>query len=105
MNTDTNSTFETFNNNSDGINELIEYNKELSKKQEVQKDKIELIREKEINLQKVNALLKTSNDRNSFKKKIILTLIALIFLLFVLSLSTYIYFVRDFKIERQNFIS
>ena len=99
MNTDTNSTFETFNNSED-INELIEYNKELSKKQEVQKDKIELIREKETNLQKVNALLKTSNDRNSFKKKIILTLIALIFLLFILSLSTYIYFVRDFKIEK-----
>ena len=99
MNIDANSTFETF-NNSDGINELIEYNKELLKKHEVQKDKIELIREKEINLQKVNALLKTSNDRNSFKKKIILTLVALIFLLFILSLSTYIYFIRNFKIEK-----
>ena len=79
------------------IDQIIEYNKELSKKQELQKDKIELIKEKELNLQKVNALLKSSNDRNSFKKKIILTLVALIFLLFILSISTYIYFIRDFK--------
>ena len=76
---------------------LIEYNQLLTEKQKVQKDKIELIKQKEENLNKVSASLKSGNDRNSFKKKIIYTLIALIFFLFILSLSTYIYFVRDFK--------
>ena len=92
MNADTQ--LESFTNPTETI---IEYNKVLSDKQKVQKDKIELIKEKENNLQKINALLNSSNDRNNFKKKIIYSLIAAIFLFFILSLSTYIYFVRDFK--------
>tara|TARA_B110000483_G_C18197194_1_gene543544 strand:+ start:612 stop:1997 length:1386 start_codon:yes stop_codon:yes gene_type:complete len=94
-----NANFENF-TNQNKIDELINYNKELSEKQKVQKDKINLIKEKESSLEKTNELLKTSTDRNNFKKKIIYTLIALIFLLFILSLSTYIYFIRDFKVNK-----
>ena len=92
-----NSQIESFTNPTDSI---IEYNKALSEKQKVQQDKLELIKEKEANLIKVNASLKSSNDRNNFKKKIIYTLVALIFFLFLLCLSTYIYFVRDFKVNK-----
>jgi lipopolysaccharide export LptBFGC system permease protein LptF len=88
---------ETMDNNIDSI---IKYNQELTEKQKVQKDKIELIKDKEANLIKVNSLLKSSNDRNNFKRKIIYTLVAFILLLFVLCLSTYIYFVRDFKPDK-----
>lgn len=98
MNTN-NNIIEPF-NNSNSIDELIEYNQLLTEKQKVQKDKIELIKQKEENLNKVNASLKSGNDRNSFKRKIIYTLVALIFFLFILSLSTYIYFVRDFKVPK-----
>ena len=94
-----NANFESFTNQSK-IDDLIQYNKELSEKQKVQKDKINLIKEKELSLEKTNELLKTSSDRNNFKKKVIYTLIALIFFLFILSLSTYIYFVRDFKVNK-----
>jgi hypothetical protein len=88
---------ETMDNNIDSI---IKYNQELTEKQKLQKNKIELIKDKEENLTKVNSLLKSSNDRNNFKRKIIYTLIAFILLIFVLSLSTYIYFVRDFKPDK-----
>ncbi len=92
-----NTQIESFTNPTESI---IEYNKALSEKQKVQQDKLELIKEKEANLIKVNASLKSSNDRNNFKKKIIYTLVALIFFLFLLCLSTYIYFVRDFKVNK-----
>lgn len=101
MSTD-NNTKESFSNYilDNNVNTIIEYNKELTEKQKVQKDKIELVKEKEANLIKVNAALKSSNDRNNFKRKIIYTLIALIFFVFLMCLSTYIYFVRDFKVSK-----
>ena len=82
------------------IENVIDYNKKMEDKHNLQKDKIKLIKEKEEFLLKTNALLKSSNERNNFKVKIISTLISLIFLLFILSLSTYIYFYRDFKIKK-----
>lgn len=94
-----NSNFENFTNHNK-IDELIQYNKNLTEKQKLQKDKINLIKEKELSLEKTSELLKTSTDRNNFKKKVIYTLIALIFFLFILSLSTYIYFIRDFKVKK-----
>ena len=87
-------------NFSSNIDSIIQYNIDLTEKQKEQKNKIELIKEKEINLNKVNSSLKSSNERNSFKRKLIYTLIACILLLFVLSLSTYIYLVRDFKTDK-----
>ena len=87
-------------NFSSNIDSIIKYNKELTEKQKEQKNKIELIKEKEINLNKVNSALKSSNERNNFKRKLIYTLTAVIILLFVLSLSTYIYLVRDFKPDK-----
>lgn len=91
-----NNTFESFGNQTDDI---IKYNEELNDKQKLQKDKINLIQEKELSLEKTNALFKSSNDRNNFKKKIIYTFVALIFFVFILSISTYIYLLRDFKIN------
>jgi hypothetical protein len=89
------SNFENFT----GVNELVKYNEDLTNKQKNQQDKIRLIKEKELSLEKTNALFISSKDRNNFKKKIIYTLIAVIFFLFILSISTYIYFIRDFKIN------
>jgi uncharacterized ion transporter superfamily protein YfcC len=87
-------------NFSSNIDSIIQYNIDLTEKQKEQKNKIELIKEKEINLNKVNSSLKSSNERNSFKRKLIYTLFAGILLVFVLSLSTYIYLVRDFKPDK-----
>ena len=87
-------------NFSSNIDSIIQYNIDLTEKHNEQKNKIELIKEKEINLNKVNSSLKSSNERNSFKRKLIYTLFAGILLVFVLSLSTYIYLVRDFKPDK-----
>ncbi len=100
-NMDNFSNFENSNiiENFSGVDELVKYNEDLTEKQKVQEDKIKLIKEKELSLEKTNALFKSSFDRNNFKKKIISTLIAVIFLLFILSISTYVYLIRDFKIN------
>ena len=88
--------YENYNN----MDEIIETNKKLSKSQQIQKDNISKIKEKELQLNSTSELLKTSVTRNEFKKKIIYTLIALIFLLFILSIATYIYFIRP-----KNFVN
>ena len=101
-NMDNFSNFENSNiieNFTSGIEDLVKYNEAATDKQKVQEDKINLIKEKELSLEKTNALFKSSNDRNNFKKKIISTLVAVIFLLFILSISTYVYLIRDFKIN------
>jgi hypothetical protein len=77
-------------------NELINQNKKLMDKQEVQKDNIKKIQEKEKNLEKSEALYQSSADRNDFKVKIIYSLVAFIFLFFILSIALYVYYVRDF---------
>jgi hypothetical protein len=86
-------TLESFSN----LDKTIEYNKNLSEKQEVQKDNIQKIQDKEQLLEKTDALLRTSYERNSFKRKIIYSLVAFIFLMFILSIAFYIHYVRDFK--------
>ena len=85
-----NSNYESYKN----MKDIIEDNKKLSKSQQIQKDKIMKIKEKEQQLNSTNELLKTSINRNQFKKKIIYTLVALVFLFFILSISTYIYYIR-----------
>lgn len=85
-------TLESFSN----LDKTIEYNKNLSEKQEVQKDNIQKIQDKEQLLEKTDALLRTSYERNSFKRKIIYSLVAFIFLMFILSIAFYIHYVRDF---------
>lgn len=82
------------------LEETIEYNKKLSEKQEVQKNNIQKIQDKEQLLEKTNALLKTSYERNNFKRKLIYSLIAFIFLMFILSIAFYIHYVRDFKVPK-----
>ena len=79
------------------LEDTIEYNKKLSEKQKIQKDNIQKIQDKEQLLEKTDALLKTSNERNSFKRKIIYSLVAVIFLMFILSIGFYIHYIRDFK--------
>ena len=93
MNVNPPSELESFSN----LEETIEYNKKLSEKQEVQKDNIQKIQDKEKLLEKTDALLRTSYERNSFKRKLIYSLVAVIFLMFILSIGFYIHYVRDFK--------
>jgi hypothetical protein len=79
------------------LENTIEYNKELSEKQVVQKDNIQKIQDKEQLLEKTNAQLRTSYERNGFKRKLVYSLVAVIFLMFILSIGFYIHYIRDFK--------
>ena len=82
------------------LQDTIDYNNELSEKQKVQKDNIQKVQDKEQLLEKTDALLKTSIERNNFKRKLIYSLVAVIFLLFVLSIGFYVHYVRDFKVPQ-----
>jgi len=79
------------------LNELDEKNKLLIEKQLIQKNQLKEIEEKEKLLLTRSRMLQISQDRNSYKKKIIYSLIALIFGIFILTLVMYVLFIRKAK--------
>lgn len=72
-------------------------NQQLLQKQEIQKEQLLEIQEKEKLLLTRSRMLQIVQDKNSFKKKIIYTLLSIIFLIFIISLALYVYFVRTIK--------
>jgi hypothetical protein len=76
------------------ISELDNKNKQLLEKQEVQINQLKEIEDKEKLLLTRSRMLQIAQDRNSYKKKIIYTLIATIFLIFILTIALYVFFVR-----------
>ena len=76
------------------LSQLDSKNKELVHKQEIQEHQLKEIRDKEKLLLTRSRMLQIAQDRNSYKKKVIYTLIALIFLVFILTLVMYVFFTK-----------
>jgi uncharacterized membrane protein len=81
------------------IDEIKLKNIELLEKQKIEFDQLKEIQEKEKLLLTRSRMLQIAQDRNSYKKKIIYTLIALIFLIFIFTLALYVYFTRKIKMN------
>ena len=75
-------------------NDITQKNNELIQKQNIEMNQLREIQEKEKLLLTRSRMLQIAQDRNSYKKKIIYTLIALIFLIFIFTLALYVYFNR-----------
>jgi hypothetical protein len=86
----------------DALKELELKNQELYQKYVIQLNQIKEIDDKEKLLLTRSRMLQIAQDRNSYKKKIIYTLIALIFALFIITLVVYVYFVKK---NKRNLVS
>lgn len=76
------------------LSELSNKNEELNKKQQIQLNQLKEIEDKEKLLLTRSRMLQISQDRNAYKKKIIYSLIALIFAIFIFTLVMYVLFIR-----------
>lgn len=74
--------------------ELQNKNIDLVNKNKIQVDQLREIEEKEKLLLTRSRMLQIAQDRNAYKKKIIYTLIAVIFLILILTIVMYVYFSR-----------
>jgi len=81
------------------LSELENKNKELMKKKLIQINQMKEIQDKEKLLLTRSRMLQISQDRNSYKKKIIYTLIAIIFIIFILTLVMYVFFIRKMAVK------
>ena len=82
------------------ISVLDSKNQELVAKQNIQIQQLKEIEDKEKLLLTRSRMLQIAQDRNSYKKKIIYTLIATIFLIFILTIVLYVFYIR--KIGNTN---
>lgn len=76
------------------MSQLRTKNSELEDKQKIQMNQLKEIEDKEKLLLTRSRMLQISQDRNSYKKKIIYSLLAVIFAIFILALVMYVLFVR-----------
>jgi len=74
--------------------ELQNKNIDLVNKNRIQVDQLKEIEEKEKLLLTRSRMLQISQDRNGYKKKIIYTLIAVIFLILIITIVMYVLFTR-----------
>lgn len=74
--------------------ELQNKNIDLVNKNKIQVDQLKEIEEKEKLLLTRSRMLQIAQDRNAYKKKIIYTLLAVIFLILILTIVLYVYFTR-----------
>ncbi len=74
--------------------EIEQKNQAILDKQHIQLNQLKEIQDKEKLLLTRSRMLQISQDRNSYKKKVIYTLIAIIFGLFILILFMYVLFTR-----------
>jgi hypothetical protein len=93
-----NSYFDAIRNNiqmqSSSLSELSKKNEVLNQKQQIQLNQLKEIEDKEKLLLTRSRMLQISQDRNAYKKKIIYSLIALIFAIFIFTLVMYVLFIR-----------
>jgi hypothetical protein len=80
--------------------ELEAKNTELLAKQNIQVNQLKEIEDKEKLLLTRSRMLQIAQDRNAYKKKIIYTLIAAIFIIFIFTLVTYVFFVRKINMAK-----
>jgi predicted PurR-regulated permease PerM len=76
-------------------------NDELLRKQQIQINQLKEIEDKEKLLLTRSRMLQISQDRNSYKKKIIYSLIAVIFLIFILTLVMYVLYTRKIGMAKK----
>jgi Fe2+ transport system protein B len=76
------------------ISNINQKNNVILDKQEIQLNQLKEIEDKEKLLLTRSRMLQIAQDRNSYKKKIIYTLLAIIFGLFILILFIYVLFTR-----------
>jgi Fe2+ transport system protein B len=84
------------------LKELSNKNNELYQKQQIQLNQLKEIEDKEKLLLTRSRMLQISQDRNSYKKKIIYSLIAVIFAIFIFTLVMYVLFVRKMGMVKAN---
>jgi hypothetical protein len=86
-------------NNLDGLTfeDLRKKNTSLIQKYEIQTNQLKEISEKEKVYNKNSKMLQIIQSRNSFKRKIISTLIAAIFLFLIITIATFVYYKRTLK--------
>lgn len=75
-------------------------NEQLLQKQKIQLNQLQEIQDKEKLLLTRSRMLQISQDRNSYKKKVIYSLIAVIFAVFILSLVMYVLFTRKAGMQK-----
>jgi Fe2+ transport system protein B len=75
-------------------------NQELVNKQNIQIAQLKEIQDKEKLLLTRSRMLQIAQDRNSYKKKIIYTLLAIIFGIFILILVIYVLFTRKLAMQK-----
>jgi hypothetical protein len=83
------------------LTQIQQKNAELLSKQDIQISQLNEIEEKEKLLLTRSRMLQISQDRNSYKKKIIYTLIAIIFAIFIFTLLIYIFFKRKIAMAKK----
>ena len=84
------------------LKELSNKNDELYQKQQIQLNQLKEIEDKEKLLLTRSRMLQISQDRNAYKKKIIYSLIALIFAIFIFTLVMYVLFIRKIGMVKAN---
>ena len=84
------------------LRELSNKNDELYKKQQIQLNQLKEIEDKEKLLLTRSRMLQISQDRNAYKKKIIYSLIAVIFAIFIFTLVMYVLFIRKMGMVKAN---
>ena len=77
-------------------------NNSIRDKQERQIEQLKEIEDKEKLILTRSRMLQISQDRNSYKKKIIYTLIALILFIFIATIMTYVFFMRKSSMSKPN---
>lgn len=77
-------------------------NNSIRDKQERQIEQLKEIEDKEKLILTRSRMLQISQDRNSYKKKIIYTLIALILFIFIGTIMTYVFFMRKSSMSKPN---
>jgi hypothetical protein len=76
------------------LSNINQKNNELLQKQKIQIQQLKEIQDKEKLLLTRSRMLQIAQDRNAYKKKIIYTLLAIIFGIFILILVVYVLFTR-----------
>lgn len=79
------------------LSELDNKNRELLEKQQIQINQLKEIEDKEKLLLTRSRMLQISQDRNSYKKKIIYSLLAVIFGIFLFTIAMYVLFISKIK--------
>ena len=84
------------------LKDIEKKNIELKQKKNIQLQQLREIEEKEKLLLTRSRMLQIAQDRNSYKKKIIYSLIALIFAIFIFTIVIYIFFRRKLSLVKNT---